>query len=557
MLEVPVLIVGAGPVGLALAGDLGFQGAACTLIEKTDGTVVQPKMDMVGIRTMEYCRRWGIVEWVESAGYNRAYPQDYAWVTSLNGYEFGREVFPAPQDEACPPQSPQKRERCPQNFFDPVLRRFAQHWPGVSLQYRTELISLQEGVSWVESVIENKDTGERSVVRSRYVVGTDGGTSRVRDILGIGMSGEPTLTFTTNVIFRCRNLEALHNKKPGYRYIFIGPEGTWATLVAIDGWDHWRFSLVGDQTRRTLTEPDLRAAIVRAVGKPFDFEILSMMPWTRRQLVADRYGTRRVFLAGDAAHLTSPTGGFGMNTGIQDAVNLSWKLAACLKGWGGPSLLASYELEQRPVAIRNVAEATDNLKRMLSPRLTAPPPEIFTTDSPTAEASRRAFGDQYTQMMKREWFTIGIHLGYVYEGSPVIEPDGTPRPPDEVSTYTPTARPGARAPHIWLEPARSMLDYFGREFVLLCFDQAPAGALELTAQAAQRGIPFRQIDITNPAAAALYGKRLVLVRPDGQVAWRGDDLPVDGGKFLDKLRGADTGASIAKPAGERIEVGPQ
>ena len=557
MLEVPVLIVGAGPVGLALAGDLGFQGAACTLIEKTDGTVVQPKMDMVGIRTMEYCRRWGIVGSVESAGYNRAYPQDYAWVTSLNGYEFGREVFPAPRDERCPPQSPQKRERCPQNFFDPVLRRFAQQWPGVSIRYRTELISLREGPSWVESVIEDKSTGDRGVVRSQYVVGTDGGASRVRELLDIGMSGEPTLTFTTNVIFRCQNFEALHDKKPGYRYIFIGPEGTWATLVAIDGWDHWRFSLVGDQTRRTLTEPDLRAAIVRAVGKPFEFEILSMMPWTRRQLVADRYGTRRVLLAGDAAHLTSPTGGFGMNTGIQDAVNLSWKLAACLKGWGGPSLLASYELEQRPVAIRNVAEATDNLKRMLSPRLTAPPAEIFTTDSPTAEASRRAFGDQYTQMMKREWFTIGIHLGYVYEGSPVIEPDGTPRPPDEVSTYTPTARPGSRAPHIWLEPARSMLDYFGREFVLLCFDHAPAGALELAAQAAQRGIPFRQIDISNPAAAALYGTRLVLVRPDGQVAWRGDELPVGCGKLLDKLRGADTGASIAKPAGERIEVGRQ
>jgi 2-polyprenyl-6-methoxyphenol hydroxylase-like FAD-dependent oxidoreductase len=226
MIEVPVLIVGAGPVGLALAGDLGYQGAACTLIEKSDGVVVQPKMDMVGIRTMEYCRRWGIVPWVENAGYNRAYPQDYAWVTSLNGYEFGREVFSAPRDERCPPQSPQKRERCPQNFFDPVLKRFAEQWPGVSIQYRCELIDLIEGPSAVESTVENKQTGERTTVRSRYVVGTDGGASKVRELLGIAMSGEANLTFTTNVIFRCDNLEALHDKRPGYRYIFIGPEGT-------------------------------------------------------------------------------------------------------------------------------------------------------------------------------------------------------------------------------------------------------------------------------------------------------------------------------------------
>jgi 2-polyprenyl-6-methoxyphenol hydroxylase-like FAD-dependent oxidoreductase len=554
MIEVPILIIGAGPVGLALAGDLGFQGAACTLIEKSDGAVVQPKMDMVGIRTMEYCRRWGIVPWVENAGYNRAYPQDYAWVTSLNGYEFGREVFPAPRDEKCPLQSPQKRERCPQNFFDPVLKRFAEQWPSVSIQYHCELIDLEEGPSSVDSVVENKVTGERTTIRSRYVVGTDGGASKVRELLGITMSGEANLTFTTNVIFRCRNLDSLHPKKPGYRYIFIGPEGTWATLVAIDGRDLWRFSLVGDQTRRTLTDADMRAAIMRAMGRSFDFEILSTLPWIRRQLVANRYGTCRVFLAGDAAHLTSPTGGFGMNTGIQDAVNLSWKLAASLKGWGGDALLASYEVEQRPVAVRNVAEATENLRRMLSPRLTAPPPEIFDDDAPHAEQHRRAFGEQYTQMMKREWFTMGIHLGYVYEGSPIIEPDGTPKPPDEVSTYTPTARPGSRAPHVWLAPGQSILDYFGKEFVLLDFRQSAASLSELLTEATLRDIPLRHVPIANAEAAALYERRLVLVRPDGQVAWRGDGVPADCAALLRRVTGAEPGAIVAGSSPERLEA---
>lgn len=368
-MDTPVLIVGAGPIGLALAGDLGFRGQDCTLIERSDGQVLQPKMDMVGIRTMEFCRRWGIVDDVESAGYNRAYPQDCAWVTTLNGHEFGREVFAAPQDEKYPPQSPQKRERCPQNFFDPVLRRFAQRSPAVTLRYNTELVSFTEDDAGVTSTLREIESGKTFEMRSKYLVGTDGGASAVRHALGIQMAGEPTLTYTTNVVFRTDNLEALHNLRPAYRYIFIGPEGTWATLVAINGRDQWRFSLVGDSNMQTHSEEVMRAAILRAVGKDFDFEILSMLPWIRRQLVADHYGSKRGFLAGDAAHLTSPTGGFGMNTGIQDAVNLSWKLAATLQGWGGEHLLGSYETEMRPIAIRNVSEATGNLKRMLSPRV--------------------------------------------------------------------------------------------------------------------------------------------------------------------------------------------
>ena len=537
MMEVPVLVVGAGPVGLALAGDLGFQGAGCLLIERSGGEVAQPKMDMVGVRTMEFCRRWGIVPWVESAGYNRSYPQDYAWVTSLNGYEFGREVFAAPKDEKGPPQSPQKRERCPQNFFDPVLKRFAQQWPGVELRYRTELIGIEEGSDWIDNVVEDKSTGERFTIRSRFTVGTDGAASKVRELLSIGMSGEPSLTYTTNVIFRCKDLDSLHTKSPGYRYIFIGPEGTWATLVAIDGADRWRFSLVGDQNRRTIGEEDLKVAIIRAMGKPFEFEILSIMPWVRRQLVADRYGTRRVFIAGDAAHLTSPTGGFGMNTGILDAVNLSWKIAARLKGWGGEALLDSYECEQRPVAIRNVAEATDNLKRMLSPRVAAPPPEIFEDDSPKGEAARRVFGDQYTQTMKREWFTIGIHLGYVYEHSPLIVPDGTPPPADAVSTYIQTARPGSRAPHVWLPDGTSTLDLFGRDFVLMEFGKGAVDTDALRRLAQVRGIPLRHVKIEDEAACRLYERPLVLVRPDGQVAWRDDALPDDLSAFLDTVTG--------------------
>jgi 2-polyprenyl-6-methoxyphenol hydroxylase-like FAD-dependent oxidoreductase len=544
-MSIPVLIVGAGPIGLALAGDLGFRGVSCLLIEKDDGRVIQPKMDMIGVRTMEYCRRWGIVPWVESAGYNRDYPQDCAWVTSLTGHELGREPFPAPNDEPPPPESPQKRERCPQNFFDPVLQRFARQWPDVTISYHTELLGFTAHADNVVAKVRDVRSGEEREIEASYLVGSDGGTSTVRQSLGIAMSGAPTLTYTTNVVFRCDGLERLHDKKPGYRFIFIGPEGTWATLVAINGRDQWRFSLVGDRTQQTHSEEYMRRAIVRAVGRNFDFEILSMLPWVRRQLVADSYGGGRVFIAGDAAHLTSPTGGFGMNTGIQDAVNLSWKLAACIDGWGGGHLLESYGIEQRPVAIRNVAEATDNLKRMLSSRVQSPPKEIF-EDGPGSDEARIEFGNRYTRAMRREWFSIGIHLGYVYEGSPVIVPDGTPPPPDEVMSYRQTARPGSRAPHVWLAPDRSIIDLFGKEFVLLRLGpDAPAcDAFEQAAR--RRKAPFRIVDIDRTEACTLYERRLVLVRPDGQVAWRADTMPDDPLRVIDVVRGAETSIKTKK-----------
>jgi 2-polyprenyl-6-methoxyphenol hydroxylase-like FAD-dependent oxidoreductase len=533
----PILIAGGGPVGLALAGDLAWRGIACMLVEKSDGVVTQPRMDMVGIRTMEFCRRWGIVPWVESAGYNRDYPQDCAWVTDLNGYEFGREPCPSPSQEKNPPQSPQKRERCPQNFFDPVLARFARESGRVALQYESELVSFEDKGDRVIARVRGAGSGSEREIEASYLVGCDGGASAVRQALAIGMSGDAVLTYTTNVIFRCDGLEKLHTKAPAYRYIFIGPEGTWATLVAINGRDQWRFSLVGDDQRRAVSEEEVRRAIVRAVGREFDFEILSMLPWVRRQLVADHYRRGRVFIAGDAAHLTSPTGGFGMNTGILDAVNLSWKLAATLAGWAGPQLLATYESEQHPVAVRNVSEAGDNLRRMLSPRILRPDPAVFDQDGADVDAARAEYGSRYTEMMKREWFSIGIHLGYMYEGSPIVVADGTAQPADEVQKYLPTARPGSRAPHVWLAEGKSILDLFGRDFVLLRFGAAPPAVDELVEAAQKVGLPLRVIDIENAPAEQLYERRLVLVRPDGQVAWRAD-TSADAERIIDTVRGA-------------------
>jgi 2-polyprenyl-6-methoxyphenol hydroxylase-like FAD-dependent oxidoreductase len=537
-----VLIVGGGPVGLALAGDLGWRGVPSLLAERRSGDITQPKMDMVGVRTMEFCRRWGIVDWVESAGYNRMYPQDCAWVTSLNGYEFGRESFPPPAMEKLPQQSPQKRERCPQNFFDPVLTRFARRSGLADVRYFTELTDFEEQSGRVTARLRQVQTGEELTVAADYLVGCDGGASMVRPALGIDMSGEGVLTYTVNVVFRYAGLEDLHHLEPAYRYIFIGPEGTWATMVAINGRDQWRFSLIGDDSHREFTDEDIHAAIIRAVGRDFDFEILSVLPWVRSQLVADSYRRGRVFIAGDAAHLTSPTGGFGMNTGILDAVNLSWKLAATVQGWGGETLLESYEAEQRPVAIRNVNEAGDNLKRMLTPRIAHPNPLIFAGEGAEAEAARREYGDRYTEMMRREWFSIGIHLGYIYEESPVVVADGTPMPELTVSTYAQTGRPGSRAPHVWLADGRSLIDEYGLGFVLVILGEDAVGGdrvAELFRTAADhRGVPLHAVAVDDPEAVRLYGARYVLVRPDGSVAHRAAGAPDDAGSILDTARGA-------------------
>ena len=531
---VSVLVIGGGPVGLALAGDLGWRGIACTLVEQSDGSIYQPRMDLVGIRTMEFCRRWGLVQAVEGSPYPRDYAQDNIYLTSLVGYELGRERFPGIGQAPPPKESPQRRERCPQNMFDPILRAFAASQSNVALRYRTRLVSFTQNADLVTAVVENAETGAREEILARYIVGCDGARSFVRETLAIPMQGNPVLTYTTNVIFRCPHLLSLHDKGKAYRHIFIGPEGTWATIVAINGRDEWRFSIIGGAEQRDYTTDDIKAAIRRAVGCDFEFEILSVLPWVRRELVAERYRGGRGFIAGDAAHVMSPTGGFGMNTGIQDVVDLSWKLAATIEGWGGDRLLDSYGSERQPIGTRNVTEASGNLRRMLS----VPPHPNLLDDTPQGAATREKVGREFSETMRREWFTLGAHLGYRYENSPICWPDGSTAPPDDPRAYVPTARPGHRAPHAFLADGRSTLDLFGRGFALLGFGAQAAEAAPLLEAAQKRNLPLTFTAIAEPQIAALYERKFVLVRPDGHVAWRDDRMPEDALCVIDVVRGA-------------------
>ena len=550
-----VLVIGAGPVGLALAGDLGWRGRQVLVLDKGDGSIFQPKMDLVGIRTMEFCRRWGIVDEVESSPYDRDYPQDNVYLTTLQGFELGRQPMPSMRQEQPPPESPQKRERCPQNLFDPILRHFAERQQGVRLIFQTEYDSFYETAQGITAIVKDALTGVCKQVHARYLIGCDGAKSRVREQLQIDMQGKGLLSYTTNVIFRCAQFNRLHDKAPGYRYMFVGPTGTWATIVAINGKDQWRMSIIGNASdKRAYSEAELRAFVHQALGQSFDMEILSVLPWQRAELVADSYGDGRVFICGDACHLTSPTGGLGMNTGIGDAVDLSWKLAAQLEGWGGPQLLSSYGIERRPVAVRITRFSTSNLETMKQ----VPSSPLIAQDSAEGQAVRERVGQAMSEGLKKEWFSLNMHLGNRYVGSP-INMDTEPQDQDRVQAefedaihYRPSTRVGCRAPHVWLADGRSTLDFFGRGFVLVAAGDEKNHLLTNAAQ--QLGIPVQQICFHRDEAQRVYEKNYVLVRPDGHVAWRGDALPQDLNALLLLVAGhgpANQSLNLAQSAGAK------
>ena len=363
------------------------------------------------------------------------------------------------------------------------------------------------------------------------------------------MLGNPVLTYTTNVIFRCPHLLSLHDKGKAYRHIFIGPEGTWATIVAINGRDQWRFSIIGGSQQREYTTEEIEAAIRRAVGRDFEFEILSVLPWVRRELVAERYRDGRGFIAGDAAHAMSPTGGFGMNTGIGDAVDLSWKLAAMHRRLG----------RRRPARfLHERAPAGRRPQRRRGERQSAPHAvgrrriPIIADDTPQGAATRAKVGREFTETMRHEWFTLGIHLGYRYEGSPICWPDGSPAAARRAANLC--ADGAARPPRAACLARRRPLD-------------ARSVRPRLYAARLRRGRRTRPrrsskphgsaacrssfVAVAEPHIAALYERRFVLVRPDGHVAWRDDRMPADPLRLIDVVRGAASGPGAAAWHGPR------
>jgi len=533
--EVPVLIAGGGPVGLMLAAELGWRGIRSLLVERDppEERMKYSRLLVVSVRTMELLRRLGIAKRVRNWGFPPDYPLDNVFVTSLTGYELGRFKMYSLGSAIEDPYSPEHQWHCPQTVFDPIMQEVAASYAATELRYRTRLVALEQNPDCVLATIEDLASGAREQVEAQYLVGCDGFGGITRKLLGIGTHGTEFIDHSLNIEFRVDNLAQFHNKGDAGRYICVDAEGTWGTCMVVDGKGLWRILMYGDTD--SLSPADVDRVIRRLAGRDFPFEVVSCVPWSRRALLADRFRLGRVFLAGDAAHVHPPNGGFGMNTGIGDACDLAWKLEAVLRGWAAPALLDSYESERMPICERVMGEAMKELNRLRgSGRL----PGIDAPDA-AGEELRRRIGERLKQEFggSRVWHRWGIHLGYLCDPSPIVVPDGTARPPEDTYDYRPTARPGSRAPHSWLAPEISILDLFGRNHVLLDFGAARDDVATLRDAANRRGLPLDIHAIADPAAARLYEQKLVLVRPDGYVAWRGAAAG-DALAIIDRVRGA-------------------
>ncbi|MCZ6496404.1 MAG: FAD-dependent monooxygenase [Alphaproteobacteria bacterium] len=527
--DIPVLVSGAGPVGLALAIELGRLGIGCMVVEKRDGAVSVPKMSQVSARNMEFCRRWGIAEAVRAAGWPENHPGDIVYQRSLTGPELARLEIPsyaARDRQAFTPESPC---HCPQIFFDPILADHVKTLGGVRLRYNIGLETFTQDEGAVSATLRHSQTGETETVTARYLVGCDGPGGVVREALGIGLGGLGVFAHSINVFFRSPQLVALHDKGWARFHRSIDETGCWSEMIAIDGQELWRLTVFDDAS----PDADAEAYLRRLFGGDFPHEIIDVTHWERRDYVAERFQSGRVFIAGDCAHQCSPTGGYGMHTGIEEAVNLAWKLAAVIDGWGGDRLLDTYETERRPIARRNVTLATEAFKAITGvPAIDADEAARAAAGvaGPAVETLRATIpgfaGSEY------------LKFQYAYEDSPICVADGTPPPPQGGLSFTPSAQPGARAPHAWLKDGASTLDLFGTGFALLRLGAAPPDTEGLRHAAARAGVPVSETSIADPALADLYGAALILVRPDGHVAWRGDAAPKDPAQAMDKIRGA-------------------
>ncbi|HVW42889.1 MAG TPA: FAD-dependent monooxygenase [Amycolatopsis sp.] len=531
--EPQVVIAGGGPIGMFLAAELGSRGVRTLVVERSREASTQAKVMQISFRTMEFCRRLGIAGEVEHWGFEPGYPMTNVFVTALGGYELGRkagEPVGYPGSPGHTEHSPQYQVHCPQPWLEPVVEHRARSYPSVEILRGWSFESFTETADGVTARITEIDSGAEHEVHAEFLVGCEGFGGKIVRQLGIPVT-ERTIDYSLDIEFTTADLVREHDKGPAVRYTLVGPGGTWGTVVAVDGRYRWRLS-VYDLDPDRVDELDSRELVERAVGHPFDFEVIRRGRWKRRAAMAASFGRGRVFLAGDSAHCSPPNGGFGMNTGIADVMNLGWKIEAVLHGWAGPDLLDTYTVERRPIAQVTLAESVTDYGRLMDDTAY---PDVLEPGAAHDER-RREIGAELVERSVRAWWPIGIHIGYGYSSSPIV--CGVP---GEWLTfdpyhYQPSTTPGFRAPHVWLEDGRSTLDLFGPSHVLLRIGEGADGE-SLVDSAAAAGMPLAVHDLSGPDVTKFYDRHLVLVRPDGFIAWSGDEPPVDAGPVISTVRG--------------------
>ncbi|MFD0149808.1 FAD-dependent monooxygenase [Streptomyces sp. NPDC055721] len=543
--ETEVLIVGGGPVGLALALDLTHRGVDFVLVEAGDGRVAHPKVSTVGPRAMEAFRRWGVADAIRGAGWPADHTLDVAWVTAVGAYELHRLRLGTAGDRPPPPYTPEPEAICPQHWLAPLLTERLGVRPAGPVRLGTRLVEFVQKPDRVCAALVD-GSGVRTTVRARYLVGCDGASSPVRKACGIDAPERHRTRTLRNILFRCPGLGDLLGPRAALVHFVTEPGGLRYPLRAMDGRELYRLTCPAGPA-------EAERVVRRAMTLDVPVEVLSDATWHLTHRVASRYRDGRVFLAGDAAHTLSPSGGFGLATGVGDAADLGWKLAAELAGWAGAGLLDTYEGERRPVAVNSLEESHRNLRRTVDRRLSV----ALRDGTEEGERARAALGREIADSDPlREFDAPDLHFAYRYASPAVADekdaavPAGDPTGADG-PVWNRTTLPGVRAPHAWLGPGRSTLDLFGGEFVLLCFGDGSGGSGRggggggwggsvdgLVRAFADRRVPLRVRHCRDAEVARRYERPFVLVRPDGHVAWRGAAPPADPLRIADVVRGA-------------------
>ncbi len=521
-----VVIVGAGPAGLALAIELGHRNVPCLLIEKTERGGHAPRAKTTHSRTREHMRRWGIAGDLAAASpLGLDFPANVSFVTRLGGhllhrFENALDITPGRNEHYS-----EHAQWIPQYRLEAVLRAHAASLPGVGIRFGQEFTRFTQDAGGVRVHLRDVRTGAESVVDAAYLVGADGARSAVRDAIGARMEGRYGLSRNYNVIFRAPGLAEAHQHGSAIMFWQINAEVP-SLIGPMDKGDLWFFMPTRIDEGRKLSTDEAAALIRQATGLDTPIEVLSSDEWVASRLLADHYQLGRVFLTGDASHLHPPFGGFGMLLGVSDSVDLGWKIAATLDGWGGPALLESYEVERRQVH-RVVLDAAESNHTILANQLVLPHLE---DDTPQGEAARAQSAALIRQHKHDEFFARGIVLGCCMVDSPIIRDDGTQQDWAPGVVYHPVATPGCLAPHRWLSDTVSLYDRFGPGFTLLvtaagCADDIARACAEADA------VPLTVLDLPDTGLRPQYGAKLVLIRPDQHVAWRGDAWPTGSGLF--------------------------
>jgi 2-polyprenyl-6-methoxyphenol hydroxylase-like FAD-dependent oxidoreductase len=535
MQSTQVLVAGGGPVGLMLATVLGHFGIRTMLVERNVATTRHPKMDITNGRSMELFRKFRLVDALRSAAVPEDHPFDVSWVTTMTGHELHRFRYPSPiearriiLEHNDGTQSREPAMRVSQVKIEPVLKRAAEACTSVEVRFGFALEDFREDADGVTVTLRNSRTGDTEEVHCDYLVGCDGGGSRVREVLQIALDGTFKVAQRYMVHFRSTAHHILQRWGIAWHY-----QSSFGTMIAQNDKDIWTIQArhLSDAALNSVVPSEIVTAFC---GAPVDHEVLVANAWTPHLLLAQSYGGRRVFLAGDAAHQYIPTGGYGMNTGIGDAVDLGWKLAATLLGFGGPELLDSYGKERRPVGLRNREASAAHTKVRLA--IAESYGEAAEDGLPLSDASRAVLSAKIAAHGNAENESTGIEFGYVYDRSPIVAAEAGAVPPSDPLRYVPTTMPGARLPSTFLRDGSALFDRLGRWFTLVNFGTADESSF--VAAADRIGLPLRILSLREPALQRVYGRDALLVRPDQHIAWRGSETSaVDGAQVLARALG--------------------